>query len=174
MKSDKVQSDAFDRMLVETFPPRKLKSLDSTRGSGWRSYPNANEFESGISDREWTDLDPEFLEFHHDVIAFAPPHLFVELLPAWLDVVVHDHEALDMLPYFLLPALVRPDGANDAKEFNARAALLNRDQQKVVRLALERMLGDSRFADHRDGISRALSFWATHEVESLRKTIVDE
>lgn len=172
VRSDKDGAD-FERIIVETFPPRRLEQLGPIEGSSWRSYLNVDEFESGISDRQWTDLDPIFLEFHHDVIAFAPPHLFVELLPAWLDAVLHVHDGLDMLPYFLVSALVRPAMESDVEEFHARAALLSGAQRQVVRLALERMLGEPRLADHRDGISRALSFWATDAVESLRIEAVE-
>jgi len=75
------------------------------------------ESERAFGGRTWRELDPEFLEYHHDAMLFLTPEAFGSYLPAYLTAVANGGPAIRNLPTFLRGALTR---TRDPQRFDAR------------------------------------------------------
>lgn len=129
----------------------------------WDGYLDATAFESGVAGRTWQELDPRFLEFHHDVMAYAGPATFAAALPAYLAAFVRMDEELDMLPQFLMGALIRDDGPQRQEIFDARTARLTEGQRTVIAHILSELSRSARHEYYLDEIEQARErYWCSY------------
>lgn len=147
----------LQRELLEQFPPRPLeRSLLEDPTGFWNTYIHVESFESGCSGMSWSQLTPEFIEFHHGALRWMNERAFAALVPAYLASLLRG-DTQNELPDSILRQLTRREGWED--EFDGRAAQLTEAQRGVIARALEELARGERFAHYRPEINAALASW---------------
>jgi hypothetical protein len=141
--------DELVNVLVEAFPPKPLyePSAFGDPAGMWGGYLDAEAFESHIQGKSWDMLEPSFLEFHHDALAYFGPDAFVAVLPAYLVALIRHDDTLNMLSPFLLLSLRRKEKARSQAIFDARVARMTEHQRAAVTQVLEGLAQSARHAD---------------------------
>lgn len=153
--------------IAEAFPAAPLgqDTFEDSLGM-WGGYLDAVAFESGALGRTWQELEPSFLEFHHDVMAYAGPETFAAVLPAYLAALVRKDEVSSGLPQFLLGALIRDERPRRQAIFDARMARLTERQRAVVARVLDALSRSARHEYYAAEIAQALErYWRAPGME---------
>lgn len=142
--------------LTNAFPPHPLNSAVAFAEWG-KTYLDAEKFEQGVHEREWVELEADFLEHNHDALMFLGPSSIADYLPAYLASLLRRDRELSAMPMFLLSVLTR---GKDAQRFDERFARLTDVQRQAIAGALVayevEVEGTSRQADVTEALD---SYW---------------
>jgi hypothetical protein len=144
--------------LERAFPPQPVDPGAAFAEWGG-THVDAEAFREGVRGKRWTELEPAFLERHHDALVFLGPASIATYLPAYLAALVRRDPALSALPGFLLGVLTR---GRDGERFDARFSELTSEQRRAVARVLAaheaELAGSSRQEDVRVALD---SYWRT-------------
>ena len=142
--------------LARVFPPH---AIDPTHAFSERggTHVDANVFRDGVRGKQWTELDGEFLERHHDALVFFGPTSMPEYLPAYVSALVRRDPALSALPGFLLGTLTRDA---DDRHFDTLFGRLTTEQRRAIARALAAYEADVAGTPRQTDVTTALdSYW---------------
>lgn len=142
--------------LATAFPP---EPIDGGRAfAEWgKTHLDAEKFSDAVQGQLWTELQPAFLEYHHDALVFMGPSSVADYLPAYLMSMLRDDPVLSSMPSFLLGVLTR---SRDAARFDARFSRLTPMQRRAVGEALTDYAESLGPSGRRTEVNEALdSFW---------------
>lgn len=127
-----------------------------------RGYIDIDRFNAGVQGRLWTELQPEFLDFHGEIVHYLRPPAYAEVLPALVVTVLRHNDHLNMLPNFLISALTRrADPPRLQARFEQNVASLTDSQRRVIGDVVEYLAAFGRSEDQRADAAAALSsFWS--------------
>lgn len=114
--------------LEAVFPATVLES-ERAFGEGGTTYLDGDQFVAGARGKTWPELDPEFLEHHHDAMLFLVPETFGAYLPAYVAAVARGGPAIRNLPAFLRGVLTR---TRDPQRFDTRIGRLSKEQLQAI------------------------------------------
>lgn len=114
--------------LEAAFPATVLES-ERAFGEGGTTYLDGDKFVAGARGKTWRELDPEFLEYHHDAMGFLAPETLGAYLPAYVAAVARGGPAIRNLPTFLHGVLTR---TSDPQRFDTRIGRLSKEQLQAI------------------------------------------
>jgi hypothetical protein len=142
--------------LTTAFPPHAIDPV-ATFSEWGGTYVDAEKFRQGVRGKTWPDLEPAFLEHHHDALVFFGPSSIADYLPAYLAALLRRDRELSALPSFLLGVLRRSD---DADRFGERFARLSSAQRLAIAHALVAAEAEAEGSSRQSDITEVLDgYW---------------
>lgn len=151
---------AVERLFPALPMPRPGTSREpgSSALARWSGYLDYESFEARVTGSVWLDLDDQFLEFHHDALAYLDPEDFARLFPAYFRAWLRNSDALDMLPQYMVSALTRV--APDGEMFDARFGAMTEPQRQLVARAVQHLASQDAYSYYAAELQEALdAYW---------------